>query len=202
MAETWIVRNENDLFEELPTTDSIVVVKNAPNAEREYKIIEVKNSSIQMEIQNDSDIVGWQYMSYFMSPVNSNKNLLSGYKEGTENDWAPTVNGYIQVEYDIYMLRQQINARIQTLPNEVDGFDGIDYMNVIFANTSVEQKAAALVEVIQNIPAVKNVTFINAAWVNKEQGVFQFTFNIQSIFGDLTFQLGLDAQNKKVIAQN
>ena len=40
--------------------------------------------------------------------------LLSGYKEGQDNDWAPTVNGYIQSEYDINMLRQQINARIQT----------------------------------------------------------------------------------------
>lgn len=128
--------------------------------------------------------------------------LLSGYKEGQANDWAPTVNGYIQTEYDIYMLRQQINARIQTLPNEVDGFDGIDYMNVIFGNTSVEQKAAAFVEVIQNVPAVKSVTFINAAWIDKVAGTFQFTFQIQSIFGDLQFQIGLDAQNQKVIAQN
>lgn len=128
--------------------------------------------------------------------------LLSGYKEGQDNDWAPTVNGYIQTEYDINMLRQQINARIQTLPNEVDGFDGIDYMNVIFGNTSVEQKAAAFVEVIQNIPTVKSVTFISASWIDKVAGTFQFTFQIQSIFGDLQFQIGLDAQNQKVIAQN
>lgn len=128
--------------------------------------------------------------------------ILSGYKEGQDNDWAPTVNGYIQIEKDIHMLRQQINARIQTLPNEVDGFDGIDYMNVIFGNTSIEQKAAALVAVIQNIPTVKSVTFINAAWVNKVAGTFQFTFEIQSIFGDLEFQIGLDAQNRKVLAEN
>lgn len=128
--------------------------------------------------------------------------LLSGYKEGQDNDWAPTVNGYIQVEKDIHMLRQQINARIQTLPNEVDGFDGIDYMNVIFGQTSVEQKAAAFAEVIQNIPAVKSVTFINAAWVDKIAGTFKFTFEIQSIFGDLQFQIGLDAQNRKVLAEN
>ena len=128
--------------------------------------------------------------------------LLSGYKEGQDNDWAPTVNGYIQTEYDINMLRQQINARLQTLPNEVDGFDGIDYMNVIFGQTSVEQKAATFVEVIQNIPTVKSVTFINAAWIDKVAGTFQFTFQIQSIFGDLQFQIGLDAQNQKVIAQN
>lgn len=130
------------------------------------------------------------------------KTVLSGYKEGIDNDWAPTVNGYIQIEKDIHMLRQQINARIQTLPTEVDGFDGIDYMNVIFGSTSVEQKAAAFAEVIQNIPAVKSVTFINAAWIDKATGAFQFTFSIQSIFGDLQFQVGLDAQNKKVIAEN
>lgn len=130
------------------------------------------------------------------------KSLLSGFKEGVDNDWAPTVNGYIQIERDIHMLRQQINARIQTLPNEVDGFDGIDYMNVIFGETSVEQKAAAFAEVIQNIPAVKSVQFINASWINKQTGVFQFTFEIQSVFGDLSFQFGLDLQNKKVIAQN
>lgn len=128
--------------------------------------------------------------------------ILSGYKEGQDNDWAPTVNGYIQIEKDIHMLRQQINSRIQTLPNEVDGFDGIDYLNVIFGNTSVEQKAAAFVAVIQNIPTVKSVTFINASWLNKQQGTFQFTFQIQSIFGDLQFQIGLDAQNRKVLAEN
>lgn len=128
--------------------------------------------------------------------------ILSGFKEGQDNDWAPTVNGYIQVEKDIHMLRQQINSRIQTLPNEVDGFDGIDYLNVIFGNTSVEQKAAAFVAVIQNIPTVKSVTFINASWLNKQQGTFQFTFQIQSIFGDLQFQIGLDAQNRKVLAEN
>lgn len=130
------------------------------------------------------------------------KTVLSGYKEGQDNDWAPTVNGYVQIEKDIHMLRQQINARIQTLPNEVDGFDGIDYMNIIFGRTSVEQKAAALVTAIQTIPTVKNVTFISASWVDKVKGVFQFTFNIQSIFGDLHFSMGLDDQNKKVIEIN
>lgn len=131
------------------------------------------------------------------------KTLLTGFKEGSDNDWAPTVNGYIQLEHDIYMLRQQINARIQTLPNEVDGFDGIDYINVIFGGgTSVEQKAAALVEVIQNIPAVKSVTFISASWLDKEKGTFEFRFQIQSIFGDLQFQMGLDTQNRKVLSEN
>ena len=88
------------------------------------------------------------------------------------------------------------------LPNEVDGFDGIDYMNVIFGNTSVEQKAAAFAEVIQNIPAVKSVTFISASWIDKVHGTFQFVFDIQSVFGDLQFQIGLDSQNRKVLAQN
>lgn len=130
------------------------------------------------------------------------KTILSGFKEGENNDWAPTVNGYIQMEYNIHMLRQQINARIQTLQNEVDGFDGVDYMNVIFGQTSVEQKAAALAQVIQNIPTVKNVTFINASWVDKKAGIFQFMFQIQSVFGDLEFQLGIDSQNKTVITEN
>ena len=127
------------------------------------------------------------------------KTILSGLKEGLNNDWAPTVNGYVQEEYDIYMLKQQINARVQTLPNEVDGFDGIDYMNVIFGDTSIQQKAAAFVDVIEKIPAVKSVTFINAAWVDKQNGTFQFTFEIQSIFGDLQFQVGLDIQNRTII---
>lgn len=124
--------------------------------------------------------------------------ILSGIKEGQNNDWAPTVNGYVQLEYDINMLRQQINGRIQTLPNEVDGFDGIDYMNVIFGNTSVEQKAAAFADVIQNIPTVKSVTFINASWIDKKAGVFQFIFEIQSVFGDLQFQFGIDLQNRTI----
>lgn len=130
------------------------------------------------------------------------KTLMTGFKEGADNDWAPTVNGYIQEEHDIYMLRQQINARIQTLPNEVDGFDGIDYLNVIFGNTTVEQKAAAFVEIIQNIPAVKSVTFISASWLDKEKGTFQFMFQIQSIFGDLNFGVGLDSQNRTVLSEN
>ena len=147
------------------------------------------------------NVEGWQYASEFKTST-STKNILSGFKEGVDNDWAPTSNGYIQIEKDIQMLRQQINARIQTLPNEVDNFDGIDYINVIFGSTSVEQKAAALSEVIQNIPAVKGVTFINASWIDKIAGTFKFTFNIQSLFGDIQFNMGLDAQNKKVIEIN
>ena len=128
------------------------------------------------------------------------KKILSGFKEGQNNDWAPTVNGYIQTEYNLDMLRQQVNARLQTLPNEVDGFDGIDYINIIFSNTTVEQKVAALAQVIQTIPSVKNVTFINVSWIDKEKGTFQFMFNIQSIFGDLQFQMGIDLQNKRIIS--
>lgn len=128
------------------------------------------------------------------------KKLLSGFKEGQNNDWAPTVNGYIQTEYNLDMLRQQVNGRLQTLPNEVDGFDGIDYINIIFSNTTIEQKVAALAQVIQTIPSVKNVTFINVSWIDKEKGTFQFMFNIQSIFGDLQFQMGIDLQNKRIIS--
>lgn len=198
MADIW-----KDKTKELPVIKSDVVVKYAAGSERAYGIIQVNSVSEQTEILSDTTIVGWQYLSYFKNAqVIATKTLLSGHKEGTDNDWAATIDGYIQNEYDIYMLRQQINARIQTLPNEVDGFDGIDYMNVIFGNTSVEQKAAAFAEVIQNIPAVKSVTFISASWIDKVKGTFQFVFDIQSVFGDLQFQIGLDSQNRKVLAQN
>lgn len=197
MAEVWKDKTT------LPEIGTTVVVKYTAGSERPYGIIEVKNATVQQQIADDVTIEYWQDISYFLNTATyPSNNVLSGFKEGENNDWAPTVKGYIQTEYDVYMLRQQINARVQTLPNEVDNFDGIDYMNVIFGSTSVEQKAAAFVEVIQNIPAVKGVTFINASWVDKQNGVFKFTFNIQSIFGDLQFQIGLDAQNQKVIAEN
>ena len=194
MADIW-----NDKTQ-IPTIGSKVVVKYVSGSEEPYGFFDVTSSAIQSICIAD-DVEGWQYASDFM-PTTSSKNLLSGFKEGVDNDWAPTVDGYIQVEKDIQMLRQQIDGRIQTLPNEVDGFDGVDYINVIFGSASVQQKAAALAEVIQNIPAVKSVTFINASWLNKMAGTFKFTFNIQSIFGDLQFNMGLDAQNKKVIEIN
>ena len=197
MASIW-----NDKTS-LPDIGSVVVVKYAVGITPEYQMLDVKNNTVQLQILNDNDIIGWQYKSKFIESISQSKEiLLSGYKEVVGNDWASLVDGFVPQEYDIYMLKQQINSRIQTLPNEVDGFDGIDYMNVIFGDTSVEQKAAVFVDVIQNIPAVKSVTFINASWIDKIAGTFEFRFDIQSIFGDLQFQIGLDAQNRKVLENN
>lgn len=195
MAIKW---NSNTVAPEIGTT---IIAKMAVGYDRDYQIFPVPNVSAQVQVMNNTNIVEWADVQSILdaqSPATGK--LLSGFKEGEENDWAPTVDGYIQIEKDLHMLRQQINARVQTLPNEVDGFDGIDYMNVIFGSTSVEQKAAALSEVIQNIPTVKGVTFINASWVDKVAGTFKFTFQIQSIFGDLEFQMGLDAQNRTVFS--
>lgn len=187
----------------VPDIGSTIVGKMIPSNDRPYQIFEVKNGVDQMQIINSEVIVEWAYISVLLARQNSSSaKLLSGFKEGANNDWAPTVDGYIQTDQDIIMLRQQINARLQTLPNEVDGFDGVDYINVIFGGTSVEQKAAALAEVIQNIPAVKGVTFINASWVDKEAGIFKFTFNVQSMFGDLQFQFGINSQNRTVNTEN
>lgn len=125
--------------------------------------------------------------------------VIAGFKEGEDNDWAPAVDGYIQMEYNLDFLRQQINARLQTLPNEVDGFDGIDYVNVIFGNTDFHTKAQALISVIKNTPLVKDVAFVSANWVDKKAGVFQFIFSIQSQFGDLFFSMGIDNQQRSIV---
>lgn len=193
MAIIW---NDNTVAPEIGTT---IIAKMVVGYARPYQIFPVKTGAEQVAVMNNTNIDKWADVQSILDNKNpTTGKLLSGFKEGLENDWAPTVNGYIQLEQDIQMLRQQINARIQTLPNEVDGFDGIDYMNVIFGGTSIEQKAAALADVIQNIPTVKSVTFISATWVDKEKGIFKFTFQVQSVFGDLEFQMGLDAQNRTI----
>lgn len=197
MANIW---NNTTVFPEIGST---IVAKMVAGADREYQIYEITNGTIQQSVVNDPEVEGWAYIGTFTdAQAPTSGKLLSGIKEGTENDWAPTVDGYVQEEHDIYMLRQQINGRIQTLPNEVDNFSGIDYWNIIFGNTSVEQKAAVLIDVIQNIPTVKEVVFVNASWIDKPNGVFQFIFQIQSVFGDLQFQMGLDAQNRKILTEN
>ena len=195
MAITW---NDRTVAPEIGTT---IIAQMVTGNDRPYQIFQVFNGAAQLQIINNVNIVRWADVQSVLNTKNpATGKLLAGFKEGEDNDWAPTIEGYIQQEQDIKMLRQQINARVQTLPNEVDGFDGIDYMNVIFGSTSVEQKAAAIADVIQNIPTVKGVTFINASWVDKVAGTFRFTFEIQSVFGDLEFQLGLDAQNRTVFS--
>ena len=197
MAITWNLRTMP------PQIGSTIIARMDALSETPYSVFDVLDSNVQQSIMSNTSILEWAYREEFVVSENPNsKKILSGFKEGEDNDWANTDNGYQVQEFDIYMLRQQINARIQTLPNEVDGFDGIDYMNVIFGQTSVEQKAAVFVDVIQKIPTVKNVTFINASWIDKIKGIFQFTFVIQSIFGDIEFRIGLDQQNRIVSTEN
>lgn len=197
MAITWNLRTMP------PQIGSTIIARMDALSETPYSVFDVLDSNVQQSIMSNTSILEWAYREEFVVSENPNsKKILSGLKEGEDNDWADTDNGYQVQEFDIYMLRQQINARIQTLPNEVDGFDGIDYMNVIFGQTSVEQKAAVFVDVIQKIPTVKNVTFINASWIDKIKGIFQFTFVIQSIFGDIEFRIGLDQQNRIVSTEN
>jgi len=125
--------------------------------------------------------------------------LMSGFKEGQNNDWAPTVNGFIVEEFDLDMLRQQINARIQTLPNEVDGFDAaVDYINIIFGDAPLQVKQQVIIEAIKSIPAVNEVLFVSAQWIDKPQGIFGYNFMINTIFGALKFAMSVDAQNQKI----
>lgn len=190
MAVTWYTQADT------PDVGRAIIARTASGGYRQYLI---SDTTAQQEFATAPNIVSWAYAFDFMQNGARASKVLAGIKEGPDNDWTPTVNGFVQMEYDINMLKQQINGRIQTLPNEVDGFSGIDYLNVIFGDTSIQQKAAAFSEIIQNIPAVKDVTFINAAWVDKKSGVFRFTFQIQSIFGDLEFQIGIDGQNRTII---
>ena len=197
MADKWNKRTD------APEIGTTIIAKMVDGYDKAYQIFEIKNGATQTQVMNNANIDGWLDVQTIITTNNvSGAKLLSGIKEGVDNDWAPTVNGYVQQEYDIYMLRQQINARIQTLPTEVDDFDGVDYMNIIFGKTSIEQKAAVFVEVIQNIPAVKSVNFINASWIDKVKGEFQFIFEIQSVFGDLEFKIGVDEQQRLVFARN
>lgn len=130
------------------------------------------------------------------------KHLIAGIQEGENNDWAPLPDsGIVPMEYDINMLAQQINARLQTLPNEVDGYDGIDYINVIFAGTDFQVKAQAFITAIKSVPLVKDVAYVGSSWLDKKSGSYQFVFAIQSIFGDLMFGLSVDSQNQKIAGE-
>lgn len=130
------------------------------------------------------------------------KHLIAGIQEGENNDWAPLPeSGIVPMEYDINMLAQQINARLQTLPNEVDGYEGIDYINVIFANTDFQVKAQAFISAIKSVPLVKDVAYVASAWLDKKSGTYQFVFAIQSAFGDLMFGLSVDSQNKTIAGE-
>lgn len=166
---------------------------------KEYRVWDLKDGSTQTQFINDSNIVRWAYWEDALSIKSlQNNKILNCIKEGEDNDWAPTVNGNIILESDVKALKQQINARIQTLPNEVDGFDGIDYLNVIFGNTTWAVKAQALIDVIKEIPSVKDVLYVSSAWTDKIGGEFKITFAIESVFGKINFAFGIDEQNKTI----
>lgn len=125
--------------------------------------------------------------------------VYTGIKEGDNNDWAPTVNGYIQTENNLAMVRQMIDGHIKTLPNEVDGYDGLDYWNIIFGKTPMMTKVRAIIESIQTVPTVSQVLFVQGAWSDKESGVLNMAFNISTSMGDLLYQLSINQNTKQVI---
>lgn len=181
-------------FPGLPAENTDVVVEN-----KQCRVWILSNGPKQVRFANSPAIDVWAFWADALAIKTGTSNkILNGIKEGEENDWAPTINGYVQMEHDIYMLRQQINARLQTLPNEVDGFDGIDYLNIIFGNTSWAVKAQTLIEVVQNIPAVNDVLYVSANWIDKEKGEFKMTFVVNSLFGKLNFAFGINEQNKTI----
>ena len=96
----------------------------------------------------------------------------SGIMEGENNDWAPlTADGYIQQEYDLAMIRQQIDGRVKTLPFEVDGYDGVDYVNVIFTKGEYSEK---------------------------QKGVLRMEFLVDTVLGQVQYDLSIDEENKTV----
>lgn len=123
----------------------------------------------------------------------------SGLKEGENNDWAPlTEDGYIQQEYDLAMIRQQIDGRVKTLPFEVDGYDGVDYVNVIFNDTPILVKAEAIIQAIKTIPDVQNVIFVRGEYIDKQKGILKMEFMIETILGQVQYELSIDEENKTV----
>lgn len=127
------------------------------------------------------------------------KNIyLIGIKEGENNDWAPTKDGYLQFENNIAMVRQQIDGRIKTLPGEIDDFDGVDYLNVIFSNTPILTKAQAITEAIQTLDTVKSVEFKGFEVVDRKEGAIRMAFDIDTVFGDLNYSLFLDEENSTI----
>jgi hypothetical protein len=123
----------------------------------------------------------------------------SGIMEGENNDWAPlTEDGYIQQEYDLAMIRQQIDGRVKTLPFEVDGYDGVDYVNVIFNDTPISVKAQAIIKAIKTIPEVKEAIFVKGEYSDKRNGVLRMEFLVDTVLGQVQYDLGLDEENKTV----
>ena len=123
----------------------------------------------------------------------------SGIMEGENNDWAPlTADGYIQQEYDLAMIRQQIDGRVKTLPFEVDGYDGVDYVNVILNDTPIAVKAQAVITAIKTIPEVREVIFTKGEYSDKQKGVLRMEFLVDTVLGQVQYDLSIDEENKTV----
>lgn len=123
----------------------------------------------------------------------------SGIMEGENNDWAPlTADGYIQQEYDLAMIRQQIDGRVKTLPFEVDGYDGVDYINVILNDTPIAVKAQAVITAIKTIPEVREVIFTKGEYSDKQKGVLRMEFLVDTVLGQVQYDLSIDEENKTV----
>lgn len=123
----------------------------------------------------------------------------SGIMEGENNDWAPlTADGYIQQEYDLAMIRQQIDGRVKTLPFEVDGYDGVDYINVILNDTPIAVKAQAVITAIKTIPEVREVIFVRGEYSDKQKGVLRMEFLVDTVLGQVQYDLSIDEENKTV----
>ena len=119
--------------------------------------------------------------------------IMMGVKEGTNNDWADTQDGYLQTEYDVAMMRQEIDGRVKTLPGEVDDFEGVDYLNIIFAKTSILTKAQAIITAIKTINMVKDVQFVSYDF-DKTTGNLRMSFTVNSVLGDLNYNMFLNEE--------
>lgn len=126
-----------------------------------------------------------------------------GFKEGENNDWAPlTPDGYIQMDYDLGIIKQQIDARIKTLPNEVDGYDGVDYLNVVLNDTPISMKAQAVITAIKTLDVVNNVVFVGSSYENNNRDNLKLQFSVDTILGQVEYNLSVDSKNKTISSSN
>ena len=80
MANIW---NNTTVF---PQIGSTIVAKMVAGADRDYKIFEITNGTVQQQVVNDPEVEGWAYISTFIdAQAPTSGKLLSGIKEGEEN---------------------------------------------------------------------------------------------------------------------
>lgn len=126
--------------------------------------------------------------------------ILLGFRQVDTGDYAPlTEDGYVQMASDRDMLAQMITGYVQTLPNEIDGVDGVDYPTIIFGLSPIATKAQALISAINKVQGVSNVIATGMAWADKANGILSFTFRIESIFGEIDYQMLVDPKNADIL---